>query len=343
MFKKVLPLLLTITFIILMLLDPNTCKQGAANGLLLCGRVIIPSLFPFTVCTLLLMRSEIIGLLKFLDSFSAKHLHINSREFTVFLLSMIGGYPVGAKLIEELAVSNSTDRKQAGILLCCCVNAGPAFTVLAVGSGVFSSHTVGYCLLASHLLSSILLIFLLRRFLKPVPATAQKITEPFSERFVSSAADASSAMISICAYVILFSCINSYLQQIAFLKPLSFLTEVTSAVFQTRNIYLTAFLLGFGGFSIWFQIFSVCKTVKKNYLLFALFRILHGAISVALMYLILNIFKINISTVSNNIKFTKSANYSGFTVSVALFIMVILLIISLFGKNRGRNLRKELL
>ena len=61
--------------------------MGVAKGLYISGNVIIPSLFPFGVIVLIILRSNI---------------KILPDTVFVFLLSIIGGYPVGAQLIEEI-------------------------------------------------------------------------------------------------------------------------------------------------------------------------------------------------------------------------------------------------
>ena len=87
---------LILMFIGFLMLKPETCKKGIAYGILLCGRVIIPSLFPFTMCVLFILRSGVLNRLSFLNGATQRLFGIPFRLFSVFLLSAIGGYPVGA-------------------------------------------------------------------------------------------------------------------------------------------------------------------------------------------------------------------------------------------------------
>ena len=89
--------------------------------------------------------------------------------FSIFLLSLIGGYPIGAKLIEEASISGRVDRRTYHSLICCCINAGPAFTVIAVGEGLFGSETLGYYFFVSHSVSAFILLIWQRKNFNPIP------------------------------------------------------------------------------------------------------------------------------------------------------------------------------
>ena len=73
---------------------PAPCKEGIFKGIIVCGRVIIPSLYPFTMCVCFLMRS---GITENLRLFSKPV----DRIWVITLLSLIGGYPVGARLLSN--------------------------------------------------------------------------------------------------------------------------------------------------------------------------------------------------------------------------------------------------
>ena len=144
--------------VFLIITNPTICTQGAITGLLLCSRIIIPSLFPFTVCVIFILKSGVLNNLNFLNKLTIKIWGISSQMFAIFLLSLIGGYPLGAKILNESEI----DSKTAGKMLYFCVNAGPAFIILAVGLGHFNSKEIGYLLFFSHIFSSIILSFVFK-------------------------------------------------------------------------------------------------------------------------------------------------------------------------------------
>ncbi len=329
----------------LVIISPKVCTVGAAKGLLLAGRVIIPSLFPFTACVLFIMKSGGLELLSFAAPFTKKVFHLSPELFSLMLLSFMGGYPVGAKLLNEAVKTGRLSKENAGIMLNYCVNAGPAFVVLAVGGGILGSKKTGYILLAAHIAASLILSLFFGFYIKNENTVCSKteISPGSADNFVSAVSDAASAVFSVCAYVILFSAVNEYMgyaaQRIPFLKYLSPLLEVTNAVTGMRNIVIIAFLLGFAGISVWCQILSVGKLIRINFAAFTLSRIVHGLLSALFCALLLKAFGIAV-TASALVKYTPS--YSGAALSLSMLSMVIVLIISLFSEKRTGNILKDI-
>ena len=349
-YKKLISLITIIFvfgFIVLIIVNPALCRDGAINGILVCGRIIIPSLYPFTVCVLFLMKSGIVNRLDFITPVTVKILGINAREFIIMLFSFIGGFPVGAKLINECVASGKTDKTRGGVMLNYCINAGPAFIIGAVGIGITGSREVGYILLLSHILSALILCLLCRFFLPPQKENAKfrKSNIALTDAFVLSAAEAASAVLNVCAFIILFSAINTYLtefsEHIPILKWILLLTEVTNGITNTNNILLISFLLGFSGICVWCQIISAAKAVKINYFLFVLFRVLHGAISAVLTFVLLKIFSISIETFSNNRSYSLKTLYSTPALSISMLIMCIVFMISVATKKYSSKILED--
>ena len=330
---------------ILVITNPKVCTEGAVKGLLLSGRVIIPSLFPFTACVLFIMKSGGLRLLDFANPFTKRVFRLSPQQFSLMLLSFIGGYPVGGKLLNEAVKSGKISKENAGIMLNYCVNAGPAFIVLAVGGGILGSKKIGYILLLAHIISSLILSLVFGHFIKNDNTDSENTAESFSpaDNFVVSVCEAASAIFSVCAYVILFSTVNEYMnclsEKISVLKYISPLLEVTNAVTGMRNIVIIAFLLGFAGVSVWCQILSMGKLIKINFAVFTLSRTAHGVLSAVITALLLKAFGIAV-TVSASVKYTPT--YNGIVLSLSMLSMVIVLIISLFSKKKTGNILKDI-
>ncbi|MGN0493826.1 MAG: hypothetical protein ACI4F7_09275 [Acutalibacteraceae bacterium] len=343
--QKVIVVICAAAFIALVIIKPELCTKGAAEGLLLAGRVIIPSLFPFTACVLFIMKSGGTRLFGFAAPFTKKVFHITPELFSLMLLSFIGGYPVGAKLLNEAVKSGRLSPENAGTMLNYCVNAGPAFVVLAVGEGIIGSKEVGYILLVAHIISSLALSVFFGFFIRDNAETPTKKTTQNSaaDNFVASVSEAAAAVFSICAYVIFFSTLTAYLsfysEKIPPLRYISPLLEVTNAVYGIKNIIIISFLLGFAGVCIWCQILSVGRLIRVNLPVFALSRIAHGLISAALCALLLKIFGIAV-TASAQIKFSPS--FGGAALSLSMASMAIILIISLFSEKRAGNILRDI-
>lgn len=347
---KILSYLSAVTFILLIIIFPEVSSKGVASGLVVSAGVVIPSLFPFMVCVLMIINNGFNIKSRFLNICLFKIFGQNSEIFIVFIMSLIGGYPVGAKLINELHCKRLIDNKTANIMLMYCVNAGPAFIISIVGIGVFKSRILGVVIMLSHILGSLIIALLCSKHLKKInsnPKCLPVTSKTFSEIFVKSVSDASESILQICSFVILFSCINAYLELFfgnsPIIKYISFFTEVTSAVNKTNNIFLISFLLGFSGFSIWCQIFSLSSSYKINLISFIFGRVLHGTISTLLIKTFTSVFKISITTFNNGITAIKDLFYTDITVSFSLAIMIIVLLIFIYSKNNSGKLLKDVI
>lgn len=332
--KKVfLPLfivIMSLIFFVSLIIFPKTALTFAERGLLICAEIVIPSLFPIYFCTVFIMK--LINRLNF---------KIN-RNLIIFVFSLLGGYPTGAKLIEEEYKSLNIEKNTAHLVQTFSVNAGVGFIVSAVGYNIFGSKKIGLFLFLSHFLSSFILFLIFYKKTKNNYYGETK-KENLADLFVISASEASNTILSVCSFVILFSVINGFLLQCGQLKFLCFFTEITGAVFLTKNIYFVSFLLSFGGISVWCQIISVSKTVGINLKIFLLSRVICGSLSALFMYVFVNLFKLPLSVLSNNISFSYQILGNKISISISLLILVILFIISIEGKKIGGNLSDDLL
>lgn len=326
---------------LLILKNPQVCTRSALNGLLLCGRVIIPALYPFTFCVLFIFNSGVLNSLQFADKLTKKLFGMPFSLFIVFLFSLIGGYPLGAKLIN----GTNADKHTRETMLKFCVNAGPAFIITAVGAGIFNSSQIGWLLFVCHIIPSCILLILSKKHLHFAKIKFQK-SLCFTDNFVLSATSSAEALITICGFVVLFSIIcayiNSFQNALPLLKPFSMLLEVTNGIGMTRNVFLISFILGFGGICIWCQIIAINKKAKPRILRFAFYRIIHGLSSAILTYLALKILNIPLPALSNGNNFSYSTFTSGAVVGISLIITGLTLIISLKNKNYAGNMLKDI-
>lgn len=347
--KKAIATLFVTILITLIVISPNTCINGAQRALLICGNVIIPSLFPFAVCVVFIMKTNILSKLRIIKPISKTIFNQTQEMFCTMLLSMLGGYPIGAKLINQLYNDDKITAKTAHIMQCYCINAGPAFILVAVGSGILKSKLCGILLLAAHLLASIIIAIVCSRFIKdnPTPKSTEYHNASIVDLFTESVAQAASSTMSICAFVILFSVINSYLLSTAgiapFLNYISYLFEVTTSVTRSKNIYFISFILGFSGIAVWFQVLACSKECGVNIPIFIIFRIIHGILSMLILWIFLKIFKITLTTISNNINFELKYTFSGVSLAFSLSIMLILFLISVNSKNHCGKRIKDVL
>jgi sporulation integral membrane protein YlbJ len=262
------------------------CAAGAQAALERCGSTLIPSLFPFLVLCGFTVRC---GFAQRCGRFFAPLTRIlfclPGCTAAVILTAWIGGYPVGARGIRSLLDQGAITEEQAARMSCFCVGAGPGFLVAAVGEGIFHSTALGLLLLAAQIFSALALgvvtgISARRKEGLPMEKAVAAHPEPAGEALVAAVADGTQAMLSLCAFVVLFGAFLGLCSQLrlpallaAALKPLGVpisagiallpvLLEVCSgtaaaAASAETAIFLTAFTLGWGGLCVHFQIFSI--------------------------------------------------------------------------------------
>ncbi len=139
---------------LLLILDSGTAIAGAAEGISLCIRSVIPSLFPFFFLSNVLIGSISQVSFPFLHCI-AKLCGIPSGMESILIPAFLGGYPVGAQCIAQHYRSGYLQEQDARHLLSFCSNAGPSF-IFGVVAPQFSSPYIGLLLWLIHIISALL-------------------------------------------------------------------------------------------------------------------------------------------------------------------------------------------
>lgn len=123
---------LSIAGILLLLLFllryPQESLDASREGMKLWLNTLLPSLLPFLILTGFLIHTD--GIEKFLSPLSRiwkTFLGLSPAGAYVFLLGMLCGYPMGAKLASDLFSHGKIDRREAEYLLTFTNQASPAF------------------------------------------------------------------------------------------------------------------------------------------------------------------------------------------------------------------------
>ncbi|MCI8360807.1 MAG: hypothetical protein HFE86_05655 [Clostridiales bacterium] len=332
---------------------------GASAGLSLCGRVVVPSLFPFMIAALFISKS---GLAEWmgrpLGPAVSRLFKLPAAAAGPLLLSFIAGYPVGARLTRGLYEAGRINEKQANTLLCFTVNAGPAFIVTAAGMGMLHSSAAGWLLLAAHVLAALLVGLLAGRWdgrraaprNEPRNRRGAQTREPSGQpkgaarpglaaAFVEAVSDASLSMLQICGWVTLFSVILAMLLHSGLPAPLvtllGGLAEVTTgaaAVAPAGNLPLLAALLGWAGLSVQFQSLSSLGSLRPRYGRFFAARALHGLLSALLVRLLLTVFPI-VLPASADLPLRPAASGLSFAATLG-FLLLLVVFLCFAGKGR---------
>ena len=271
-----------------LMFNANIAASGAAAGVDLCLKVIIPSLFPFFVVTTYLNHCLLGIKIPGIRSV-ARLLRIPDGGESLLLLGLIGGYPVGAQLIADAYRSGQLNKRTAQILLGYCSNAGPAF-IFGITGSLFSSTWMSFGLWGIHILSALLTGFLLPRPCKETqytPSTATITLPAAMERSIRICA-------TVCGWIVLFKILLSYLNIL--LAPIaSHHTMITiSAVMELSNgciqlsqmsshtsrFILSSAFLSFGGLCVLLQTVSV--TVELGLGLYTPGKLMQTSLSILL-------------------------------------------------------------
>ena len=304
-----------------LILWPEQAMEAMRDGVVLCGNVILPSLFPFFVLSSLVVElgmSRYLG--RLLEPVMAPLFRVNGNCATALALGFIGGYPVGARTAIQIYENGQCSRTEAERMLAFCNNSGPAFILGVVGAGVFGSGTVGLLLYLAHLLAS-LLVGVLFRFYRPGdrPQTRrsggpQFQTASFPKAFTQSVLGAMQSTLNICAFILFFTVFLRILAHAgilellggllsALLAPLGMdqtwaerlltgLVEVSSGVSSLTDgalsgrLSMAAFMLGWAGVSVHCQVLAFLGDSGLSVRTYVVGKLLHGGLSALLAHLI---------------------------------------------------------
>ena len=159
--------IIIIFLISMFFLYPTQISTAVSSALNLCANIVIPSLFPFFVLSMLFIKSglcEKIG--KFLSPVLTPLFNLNSAACVVFILSLISGYPAGGIGAVTLYKQNGCTKQQCERLLAFCNNCGPAFIITAIGSSMLNNYFAGIMLYIIHIASAALIGIIFGRFYK---------------------------------------------------------------------------------------------------------------------------------------------------------------------------------
>ena len=324
--------------------------QGAYEGLLFCAQILIPSLFPFMVLSSFVVNCGISRILsRFLAPVTKSFFRLPGSTGVTILLSMFGGYPVGARGIRTLLDRGLITQEEGARMLCFAVGAGPAFVIFAVGCSLLHDVTMGVILFAAQAATQLILGFASRFLCKNdtykqnTPDNAKPM--PFADAFVQSCADGVLGILNLCGMVVLFSSLMGILQsggaqslfeslltscgvsREAASSILPILFEVTGgcnkAASAGASYELMAFAIGWGGLSVHFQVYSAVGELPVKRLLFMLFRLLQGVLCAGITYGILLFYHPQpVADVFSNVKKGLSAaSSSTIAGSIALIVM----------------------
>ena len=248
-----------------LLVQTQTAADAVREGIDLCLRAVIPSLFPFfAVSSLLVSLGAADGAGRVLARPFRRLFRCGGAGCAALLLGLIGGYPVGARTAAALVRQGALTPQEGGRLLTFCNNAGPAFAVGVAGVTVFSSGRIGVYLYLIHVTAALAAGLLLCRRGSPSAAAppSAPVRTGLAQQFLSAVTDAAAAMGRVCAFVVFFLVLLRLLEHYTGTwGAAAGVVELTNGILRLtpgrRGFVLASSLLGWGGLSVHCQTAAV--------------------------------------------------------------------------------------
>ena len=262
--------------IFMLIIDGQTALTGASEGIELCIKTVIPSLFPFFVLSSMLTSSLMgtsIGFLRPLFHC----LGVPSGAESLVATGFLGGYPVGAQSVAGAYGAGVLSKNTAQRMLAFCNNTGPSF-LFGMVSSVFLDRWMVWMLWAIHILGAIFAALMIpNKDTAPVkPVKAQVLN--LSTAIVASIR----VMAVVCAWIVLFRILIAFLNRwFLWLLPTSLQVAIMGvlelangccALEQIADVNLRFLIcsgmLAFGGICVTMQTVSVTGGLSlKQYFL----------------------------------------------------------------------------
>lgn len=338
MTRKKLILLGIALIIITLLIAPSLCITAATEGLLLWFNKVFPSLLPFIILINLLVGLNMLEpLSRRLSPITEKLWDLPGNIGFSFLMGLIAGYPMGAKIIKQLVAEKALSLQQGEKALCFCNNCGPLFIIGTVGTILLQNTAAGYFLLFIHILSATLMSFLLSGYkVDKLPIhsnhTRTASTFQFAPAFTKAVENGMDTIVCVGGYIIFFSVLTQILTQSTLFKtflrlplinhlPTSILQGVLTGILELSNgvgalsksylaspsMYTLALLaasISFGGFCVYFQTLYVLGDVPFSTKPYLLCKLLQGILSFLLTCVFHPLFSMYTQGTTPQISFT---------------------------------------
>ena len=260
------------------------------EGIKLWLLLILPAMFPYFFITALLSSLSITS--KISNKFSP----LTKRLFNVgggcgyaFFMSLIAGYPIGAKIIGDLFDKGAINQSEAIRASTFCSTSSPMFLISSVGAIMFKNSFFGVILLISSTLSAIIIGIIFSNYNKhDKPSATPFISSQKLDNILYESADSSViSVLVVGAIITVFYILSSLLFRFNILLPIislfalilgdfnrakaltfgliestSGLKILSSLSFNLLSLPLSAFICGFGGLSVIMQSATYLKKAK---------------------------------------------------------------------------------
>lgn len=305
--KKLLSFI-CIAIAIIILLEPQTVTTGVKKGIELSIYSVIPALFPFMLLTNYMISHDLCQYISyFFYPFLSKLFHVSKNGCFAVLIGFTGGYPMGAKTINDLYERNLISNSEAKYLSTFCNNCSLSFLInyiiytclnnRMIVDGNFAIDTKS--LIALVYLPAVCVGIVNRFFFKKKiifdKTNLHSTNHPAKQTSVIRSSTLS--ILNLCIYVICFSVlvefVHSFTMKNLYKCIIVSLVEITSGCKYTAThlpagslqLFIILFVCIFGGLSITFQ--SISQFKDKSFIKYYIIGKIETLLIFAMIFVIL--------------------------------------------------------
>lgn len=303
----------------ILLATSSAYSNSVINGINLWIACVIPALFPYFIITAILSSLSITS--KFsnlLSPLTRRTFRTNGLIGYAFIMSVISGHPIGAKIVADLKNANLISQTESQRASAFCSASSPTFLISSVGTIMFNSVKLGLLLFTCNLLSNILLGVIFSFYKRKDPPTTSTRLSSLSTTdniLYESIYGAVTSVLFVGGLITAFYVLTDILDSLYILSPLyslfGFLLEndtlgrgVVIGLLETTNglkimssvpisritLPLIASITGFSGLSVIAQSLAFFKSAKIKATPFILGKITSVAINFILGFILSLIF-----------------------------------------------------
>lgn len=322
---KILNRFISLSFFLVLICIAITISFGngyisaVSQGINLWATCVLPALFPYFFITAILSglkATEYIS--KKLSPFTTKLFSVNGCVGYALLMSLLSGYPIGAKIVSDLKENGLIDQNESVRASALCSTSSPMFILGSVGNVMFNNRFFGTLLYLCHLLSIFVVGLIFKNYKKN--SAPSKNLNYFSSRKLDNVLYEStySAVISVLTVgglITIFYLLSEILLRTGILSPLTSLFTLilgdnllaeglSIGLFEcTRGLKIlscgapsfltlpvTASICGFGGLSVIAQSVAHLKKAKIKTAPFLLSKTLSAVLNFMIGIILSTIF-----------------------------------------------------
>jgi len=181
--------LLILLLLVILLIDPTRYFDSVAKGVALFSASVLPSMLPYFFFTKIFTSvGGAEGISKSIGKPISKLYKVSPLCGYAFVMSILSGYPVGARVLADLYEKGLIDEKDAARACSFASTSGSMFVLGSVGGAILGNVKAGWIILICHYIGALLngLIFCLGKRKAPV-ATPLALLGEEKENLLSDA------------------------------------------------------------------------------------------------------------------------------------------------------------